>query len=333
MLWRTLFQFFVRRSEEDFSAVIAQAPYGMLVLITKLLSPRYHQPQRYPYWRFGIAETIKDKNTLRRLAIWQIWPKRFPGRTLTIKWYHGLRLVVYFGNDLSRCTYVGGAYEPNEMAFVHHYLKPGMHFIDIGANEGIYSLLAAARVGKNGKVWALEPSTREFLHLKENLQANGLLSEVQCFHLALSDSPGQATLKLAEMEHAGQNTLGEFIYNIQSTGTEDVTLTTLDYLTRKEPHLCADLIKIDVEGSEWKVLQGAVETLRLGRPVVLFEQRIVDGKLPEEMVQFWREQNYAVSHFDDDGRAVEGLPSIAGVWNLIAVPVEKSAVIREYNLA
>jgi precorrin-6B methylase 2 len=80
---------------------------------------------------------------------------------------------MYLGNDLSRCLYVGGTYEPMSSCFFPK-LQPGMTFIDVGANDGLYSLFAAKRVGPTGTVLALEPDRREFARLERNLRLNRL---------------------------------------------------------------------------------------------------------------------------------------------------------------
>lgn len=315
-----------------FRCAMDHAPYPLFKIIAGFAAPRYRTPQYYPGWRFGIAEEMGDQNAMRRLSIWRRWSSRFPQKPFKISWYHNLKLWVWMGNDMSRCTYVGGAYEPNEMHFIDQFLQPGMQFIDIGANEGIYSILAAARVGGAGKVWAIEPSSREFERLQQNIKVNDL-QQIKSHRVAVSDHAGTASLKIAEHEHAGQNTLGEFIYQINSDGLEQVELTTLDILTNSGTRIRPDLIKIDVEGLEPQVLKGAVKTLRLARPVVMFEQLISSAQLPKDMADFWQQENYRIYCFMPNGMIAENLPASHSVWNLLAVPEEKTDLIRKCNLA
>lgn len=310
-----------------FYGILNHAPYPFVWMLAKSLVPEYTQPKRWLGWHFGIAEKNNDWEVFRRLEVWRVWPQRFQARALSIRWYHGLRLMVWPGNDLSRCTYVGGAYEPNEMHFMDRFLQPGMQFLDVGANEGIYSLLAASKTGKSGRVWVIEPSTREFKRLQQNMRLNDL-SQVICHQVAISNKAGLGVLKLAENEHAGQNTLGEFVYDIRSAGVEQVTLTTLDELTENGALLRPDLIKIDVEGLELQVLQGAIELLRIARPLVLCEQPVNEGGLLPGLADLWREYNYIMYYFKPDGSLAPGLPAEPSIWNLLAVPAEKTDLIK-----
>src|SRR5436305_11165915 len=85
-----------------------------------------------------------------------------------------------------------------------------MTFIDGGANEGVYTLFAAARVGSNGAVWAFEPSRRELARLNANIDVNRF--SVRVLPIALADFSGEGRLTIAGYEHEGQNTLGAFAY-------------------------------------------------------------------------------------------------------------------------
>lgn len=61
---------------------------------------------------------------------------------------------MHLGNDLSRCLYPGGGYEPNEFMFLSQALQPEMTLIDVGANDGLYTLFAAKPVASTGRVVA-----------------------------------------------------------------------------------------------------------------------------------------------------------------------------------
>ena len=82
-----------------------------------------------------------------------------------------------------------------------------MVFVDVGANDGYYTLFAARRVGPSGRVVAAEPSSRERAHLQRNLGRNGL-DNVSVVPAAIGAAAGLADLHLAHGVHAGHNTLG-----------------------------------------------------------------------------------------------------------------------------
>src|SRR5262249_7628131 len=141
-------------------------------------------------------------------------------------WHDDLRVQLYLSNDESKQVFVGGCLDPNEFALLDRVLKYGMTFVDVGANDGLYSLFAARRVGQSGQVGGFEPSRREFGRFMENIRLNGL-TNVHARQVALGDTKGTASLSIAEDEHAGQNTLGRFAYAVELTRKEEVSLIPL----------------------------------------------------------------------------------------------------------
>lgn len=241
-----------------------------LVAKAEWLAPPLPIVAPYPAWRFCIEEDRPTSALEQRLELWKIFKANRLRMPVRMSWYDGIKLGVVLGNDLSRCVYVCGSYEPNEFNYLASYLKPGMVVVDAGANEGLYSLFASRRVGTDGLVLAVEPSPRELTCLRNNIARNRM-SNVRVVPMALSDRMGRTILKLAENEHAGQNTLGEFIYDIQSAGTHEVEQIPLDTLLAQENVQRIDLIKADIEGAELALLMGARETLRRYKPTLLCE--------------------------------------------------------------
>jgi FkbM family methyltransferase len=280
----------------------------------------------YPRWRFDADWANPDLAFQLRQFIWQYFNDRRSENPIVIGWYYGTRLALYLGNDLSRQIYIAGCIEPNEFAFLDRFLQPGMTVFDAGANEGVYSVFAASRVGAKGAVWAFEPSPRELKRLQKNLALNQL--GVRVFPMALADRGGEAELKIASYEHEGQNTLGAFVYDIESSGNERVQLSRLDDLVAQNPPGRIDLIKVDVEGAEIRLFAGASETLRQYRPFLLFEAS--DGALKnqggnrEELLTMLRDHGYTIYCFDPHS----GLPAppVSGRYsdNLIGAPQGKT---------
>jgi FkbM family methyltransferase len=251
---------------------------------------------------------------------------------------------LYLNNDLSRQIFIAGCTDPNEFAFLDRFLEPGMTFIDAGANEGIYSIFAARRVGSSGAVWAFEPSNRELGRLRRNATYNGL--DFDIFSVGLSDSERDAELVVAENRYAGLNTLGKIPYaGVNVARTEHVQLLRLDDVVSKNPLSRIDIIKIDIEGGELSMLRGAVETLSRYRPLLLFEllrpALASQGASPEEVIEFVHKQAYTLYQFDPSS----GLPTLAkpieynnvgwsafGIGeNLIAVPEGMSLPAAVYS--
>jgi FkbM family methyltransferase len=100
--------------------------------------------------------------------------------------------------------------------------------------------------------------------LRHNLELNRLTARV--FPLALADCSGQAELSVGAYEHAGHNTLGAFAYQTEMEGKALVEVRRLDEVLNENPLTRLDIMKIDVEGAELRLLRGAVETLRKYRP-------------------------------------------------------------------
>jgi FkbM family methyltransferase len=280
----------------------------------------------YPGWRFDADWNNPSLAFQLRREIWQYFQQRRQQMPLVAKWYCGLRLHLYLSNDVSKQLYIGGCFEPNEFAFLDQFLVPGMTFIDAGANEGLFSLFAAQRVGPAGQVWAFEPSEREFIRLRRNLRLNRL-NNVRGFKIALADCQGEAEIKIADDEHSGQNTLGDFAYQIELARCERVRTSRLDDLAQQECLRQVDLMKLDVEGSELSVLAGASEILRKQRPTLLLEVNEnalhLQGSSGAELVELLRFHDYEIYGFDP----VTGRPSllrqVEGSANLIAMPAQR----------
>jgi FkbM family methyltransferase len=281
----------------------------------------------YPRWHFDADWANPDLAFQLRQWLWQYFNSRQAEGAVVVGWHHGTRLRLYLGNDLSRQIYIAGSIDPNEFAFLDRFLQPGMTFLDVGANEGIYSVFAASRVGAEGTVWAFEPSRRELDRLRCNLEINNL--KVRVFPLALADCSGHGELRVAGYEHEGQNTLGAFVYaGVEVARTEPIDLMRLDDVVEQNPPVRLDVIKVDVEGAELRLFRGARATLGRYRPVLLFEASDAalrqQGASCEELLDHLRAQQYDLYEFDRNS----GLPAPATLAaysaNMIAVPAGQS---------
>jgi FkbM family methyltransferase len=223
-----------------------------------------------------MEEETPDGDLSLRLAIWREFKRRGLTTPVEIPWVEDLKLSVTLGNDLSRCMYVCRSFEPNDFAFQAGYLQPGMVALDIGANEGAYTLFASRRVGSTGRVLAFEPSSREYARLIANIELNSL-PNVSAFAIGLADREGEGTLRVAEDEHAGLNTLGLFVHKTEQARCETIALQRLDSIVAEERIDRLDFIKMDVEGAEFAVLSGASDSLAHFKPVVQLE--LLEGAL------------------------------------------------------
>lgn len=147
-------------------------------------------------------------------------------------------------------------------------------FIDIGANQGEFTIFAAGRL-THGKVFAVEPFDKVRGKLQSNLTINGF-QNVEVIPYALSDAPGRAELftDAARYGETNKNNCGLTSLvksEIRGTKIGETEVSTLDELVSSKNLDRLDLIKIDVEGSEPAVLRGGLATLEKFKPMILIE--------------------------------------------------------------
>jgi len=143
-------------------------------------------------------------------------------------------------------------------------LERGMNVVDVGANLGFYTLLAAKAVGKTGRIWGFEPEPRNFLLMMKSVQASGLHNVVPV-QTALSDKPGTGRLYLAPPSEPNAHTLTQD----RGLGSLDVPTTTLDDFWQAKGAGRLDLLKVHVFGDEPIVLRGSRRVLHDSRPMVV----------------------------------------------------------------
>ena len=290
------------------------------------LAGRRRAPRVFPGWSFAYEFYIaRNWWALRRGALWEFAQERNLVVPLSVPWYGRTRVEVTLGNDNSLCLYVAGTFEPNEFAFLDGALRPGMTFIDVGANEGTFTLFASRCVAR---VLAVEPSSRERRQLESNVRRNRLRNVTIVPH-ALADQPGTARLRIAGKIHGGHNTLGEFAYqDAGDAGSEEVPVDTLDALVQRLGVGRVDAIKIDVEGAELKVLKGGRHVLTTGRPILLIEANeaalLGQGASTAALLEFLRALDYQIHVFSDRTGEVEPLADGEALSaNIVAMPINK----------
>jgi len=194
-------------------------------------------------------------------------------QTLSVDLVDGTKIVVPDSLNLLT-TYIlqeQGDWFEDEIKFLRQVVQPGQVVIDIGANYGVYALSLARRVGPTGQVWAFEPASDTAAHLASSITANAT-PWVRLEALALTDhegtgwlrKPGQSELNsLASADGEGPSPEG-------GEG-ERVTLSTLDACMARFGWGAVDLLKIDAEGEEKRILAGGRRLLSETSPLVMFE--------------------------------------------------------------
>ncbi|MBI1761473.1 MAG: FkbM family methyltransferase [Acidobacteria bacterium] len=162
--------------------------------------------------------------------------------------------VSVFGNELLAKS----VYEQQMTNLLTGLLRPGDNFFDIGGNEGYFSILAATLVGA-GKVFCIEPQTRLQHVLKKNIELNAV-TNISVHPIALGSRKGEAQLFLRPSTNTGASSLSRH-WKLGSK-RETVAMQTLDDLFQQHKINKVRLLKMDCEGAELQIVEGAQQTLQ-----------------------------------------------------------------------
>jgi FkbM family methyltransferase len=201
-----------------------------------------------------------------------------------------------------------GIYEPSITAFLAAAIRPEMKIVDIGANMGYFTLVAAAAAGPEGRVYAFEPHPRSYEILQKNVSLNWYSSRVQCFPYALLNEAKQMEL------HTTTSCLGGS--SLFSTDSPDrdfhlgdtilITAKPLDELVQ----VPVDLVKIDTEGSEPFVF-GGMKVLLEHSPHVKIVMEFnrpgleASGRKPEHFLDEITRLGFKIRQLTWDGHILE----------------------------
>lgn len=164
-------------------------------------------------------------------------------------WIDGAKLVVRHGMTGATGNIYCGLHEYVDMAFVLHFLRDSDRFVDVGANVGSYSVIAAAVCG--AETIAVEPDPDAQSALTRNIEVNDVGKLVEVAKVALGADRGMARFTV------GRDTTNK-VATESDGGTRLVPMTTLDRIVKGRQ---VTLMKMDVEGYESEVLKGAAGTL------------------------------------------------------------------------
>jgi FkbM family methyltransferase len=219
-----------------------------------------------PMWAAMIAPVVRRLPRAKyRLMNWLCRRRRptfvaaLPGSKM------GLRFEFNLHHDLAREVYFTGRYDAQEWALIRHFLRPGDTFIDVGANIGYFSLLAADQVGASGRIVAIEADPRIFATLSR-ISALNPAAPITLKHVAIGAEDG--TLRLAGFDDAQDNWgISRVVAENAppAAGTFEVAARPLDPLLDELGIGTVDLLKMDIEGAEIFALRGMRDGLASGR--------------------------------------------------------------------
>ncbi len=222
-------------------------------------------------------------------------------------------------------------FEEKELNFVQSFLQKGYSFWDIGANFGLYAVLAAKKIGPSGHVLAVEPDPQNIRRLNRNILINHIKVEIvpcalgECEELAEFCSCSEAafsSLRVAKVP----GTVRKII----------VRKITLDGLAEQLGWPAVNLAKIDVEGAQLLVFRGGVRFFEIEpRPIVLAEfsdlRSIAFGYSSSRAYDWLAKRDYLWFAFDDAGKLIEQPPKASyGYDNLVGCPIEKLASLSAW---
>lgn len=186
----------------------------------------------------------------------------------------------------SRNAYWVGTYERAKGSAFARAIAPGNVVYDIGAHVGYYTLLAARRVGANGKVYAFEPLPANLEYLASHIRLNGF-TNVTIVPAAVSDQSGVGAFRRTASRAMGQ--LGE-------QGDLQVQMIALDEWRQAAGHPLPHVVKMDIEGAELRALRGARNLLRLAMPTLLLATH--SAALHDACREFLVELGYCVDELE-----------------------------------
>ena len=174
-----------------------------------------------------------------------------------------------------------GTYEPEQTAHFVRWVRPGATVIDIGAHVGYYTLLASMLAGESGSVWAFEPEPTNAAFLRRHMYLNNCRN-VQVEELAVSNTNGHARFLCGKGSGTG---------HLDRTGDMEVRTVRLEDFCAARG-ITPSAIKIDVEGAEAAVLDGAKELILRARPVIFLSTH--GPAMRAQCLHWLREAGYAL---------------------------------------
>jgi FkbM family methyltransferase len=200
---------------------------------------------------FVISKLIDAARPLRFRGKYRLFNLIAPTQGIVTANVFGSQFRLDLSEWIQRGIYLG-TYERAETTLVLDYLKPGMTVIDVGANSGYYTALAASRVGPGGRIFAIEPNQRPFARLQTLISENRI--PASAFNFGVGDVAGESGI------YQTPNSTNDTATMVPHPGLDPlarVPIRTLDDCI-EEWHLdSVDLVKIDVEGWEPRILKGA----------------------------------------------------------------------------
>ena len=188
------------------------------------------------------------------------------------------------GSNIHGCWL--GTYESDKQQLMNLLVKPGMIAYDIGANAGFYTLALARLVGSGGAVCAFEPLAENAANILEHLRLNRC-SNATLYQVAVSDQNGLSAFHVAQSNSMGY---------LEGGGKYWVPTVAIDALIETAKLPVPDIVKMDVEGAESKVLEGARKLLGMRKTIWIIALHGADQR--KEIGRILTDHGYRIYHLD-----------------------------------
>ncbi|MGY3346691.1 MULTISPECIES: FkbM family methyltransferase [unclassified Bradyrhizobium] len=212
----------------------------------------------------GVMRRLPPTELLEKIALW--WGYRFQPGPRVSRLRSGALFQTTHTDYLQLLIYYLGTFEPHCLPYVRAIASEGDTVLDVGANIGFYTVESAAVVGQGGRVISIEAAPSHAQSLRRNIEINRL-QNVSVFEAAVGSSSGMATLKRSNAANLGMFSLGA----IDGVEAHIVKIRTIDDILAEAHVTSLKLIKMDIEGSEYRALLGAKNAIEEYRPSILIE--------------------------------------------------------------
>lgn len=231
------------------------------------------------------------------------------------------------GSLMSMQGYYVGEVEYHVLRYLRKCLTNNFVMLDVGAHHGLYSVVAGFELNNmqlDGKIYSFEPDIRNYEYLKINVNNNEVVNLVECFNAGVADRNGELDF-VVNINDNSDNMLKKInaisVPKDQEIRTIDVY--SLDEFVEERNIAKVDLIKIDTQGAEGLVLEGACEVIARDNPTLIVEA--VEGQdYSEDVVRKLNSFGYKIYGITELGQLCDFRSKEAFVsWDCIAIPFSK----------
>jgi methyltransferase, FkbM family len=206
------------------------------------------------------------------MFLWGLFYRALGPKGVTLITCQGSKMYVNANlgyGGLGSVLLINGVYEEYETELFKKLLRPGMVVVDIGANIGYYSLIAAGLVGNEGRVYAFEPEPNNYGLLVKSIDVNGY-ENVTPVWKAVSNKHGKVKLFMDKVSPVHPS-LSEVNVDYKAGFVEVETVTLDSFFDDFVKDGKVDLIKMDTQGAEGLIVEGAEKVLSVNNPKIIME--------------------------------------------------------------